>query len=246
MDWNASVYGIAAMWVIVFGACVFFLGTKQGRAYSKFTPSTAKGAKVVGAVVVLVGFGTAAGWSLSADVASVSDVDLLVTAAEDTDQGHITIDNADQEIEWTVHFNYTGDGAFLNSTNTATINFTLSRQDSSDDDVIAKCLVSDKGSVVDETEGKSYTLVNKGADWSLTWTKRGSVAGDTATITGDTATIGLEAAASEWVTLQVTLNANACDSMSTYDSEMFHVTFGGSETFTFIVQVVNWAGSPPT
>jgi hypothetical protein len=243
-DTTVTVYGYSALTLLVIGLVIFLAGTKQGRTYTKVTPSTAKALRVIGVLTMLVTAGATAGWSLTSETASVASTELLVTAADADSDAFITIDNADREVKWSVHFAYASDGAFLNSTDSSTINFSVSRADTSDDDIIVKLYIADKGSVVDESAGKTYTLVNKGTDWSATWVKRGSVAGDTVTITGDTATLSITAGGSGWVTLATTLNADACDSMPLYSAETFYIDIGGV-TFTYICQVINYSGSPP-
>lgn len=244
-DTTATVYGYSALTVLVIGLVIFLAGTKRGVTYTKVTPSSAKALRVIGVLAMLICAGAMAGWSLTSETASVASTELLVTAADADSDSFITIDNQDRDIKWSVHYNYTSDGAFLNSTDSSTINFSVSRADTSDDDIIVKVNIADKGAVVDESEGKTYTLLNKGTDWSATWVKRGTVAGDTVTITGDTATLSITAGGSGWITLATTLNGDACDSMPLYSAETFYVDIGGV-TFTYICQVINYAGVAPT
>lgn len=244
-DTQATLYGYSALIVLVVGLVIFLAGTKRGVSYTKVTPGTAKALKVIGVLVMVISAGAMAGWSLTAETAQVAETELLVTAADEDSDAFIAIDNQDREVKWSVHFAYASDGSFLNNTDSSTINFSVSRADTSDDDVIVKLYIADKGSVVDESAGKTYTLLNKGTDWSATWVKRGSVAGDTVTITGDTATLSITAGGSGWVTLATTLNADACDSMPLYSVETFYIDIGGV-TFTYVVQVINWSGSPPS
>ncbi len=244
-DTTVTVYGYSALTVLVIGLVIFLAGTKQGRTYTKVTPSTAKALRVIGILVMLVCAGTMAGWSLTSETASVASTEFLVTAIDEDSDAFIAIDNQDREILWSVHFAYANDGAFLNSTDSSTINFSVSRSDVGDKDTIVKLSVADKGAVVDETAGKTYTLVNKGSDWSLTWQKRGTVAGDVVTISGDVATLSVTAGGSGWITLAATLNADACDSMPLYQAETFYVDIGGV-TFTYIVTVINLSGTAPS
>ena len=174
IDTSVTVFGVSAVAFLLIGLAVFYLGTRSGKGVLGFTPRQAGVAKVVGAVFILLSAGAMLGITLIDETADISDMRIKVTAAEDTDQTYIEIDNGDKKVTWEVHFNYTGDGAFLNSTNTATLNFTLTRVDESSKDHVVKCYVSDKGSVVDEATGNTYYLINKGLAWDIDWTKAGA------------------------------------------------------------------------
>lgn len=242
MDVNATFYGLSAAMIGFIGLVMVLIGMYAKKAV---TPKQASVIKVIGGVAILLAVAVAAGVTFTSETASVSGLRIDVSGTEDTDQTYLTIDNGDNKVTWNVHFNYTGDGTFLNSTNTATVNFTLTRLDSSSKDHVVQCYVSDKGSVVDEATGNTYYLVNKGADWNINWTKAGSTQGDFVTTDGDSQTLKLESGGSAWTTLTIGLRADAIDAMPLYEAEYFYVDFAG-QTWTYVITVINYAGTPPS
>lgn len=243
-DTSAEVFGYGAALVFIVGLVVMVLGTKKGNVMG-LTPKGAGALRIIGVIVMLVAVATMAGITFTSETADVSGYKLDVSATEDSAQAYLAEDNGDHKITWNVHFNYTGDGAFLNSTNTATVNFTLTRLDQSSKDHVVKTYVSDKGSVVDEATGNTYYLVNKGQDWNIDWTKAGTTENSVVASTGDANTLKLESGGSAWTTLTIVLRADAIDAMPLYEAEFFYIDFGG-ETWTVAVSVINWAGTPPT
>ena len=243
-DTDAQLYGYPALTIAVVLVIVLIVAmSKWGK--SVMSPKWAAGVKVLAAVGVIVCAAVMMGVTFTSETASVASYTLEVSASEDTDQSYVTIDNGDHKITWNVHFNYTGDGTFLNTTQYCELNFTLTRIDQSSKDFVVKTYVSDKGSVVDESNGNTYYLVNKGNDWAITWTKAGSTEGDVVTTEGDQNTLKLESGGSAWTTLNMTLRADAIDAMPLYEAEYFYVDFGG-QTWSIVVTVINWAGVPPT
>jgi|GEM_PF-6826256 len=242
LDTGASFYGYSAAMIGFIGLIMVLVSLYAKKAV---TPKQASILKVVGAATMILAAAVMAGVTFQSETAQISGLRVDVSGSEDTDQTFLAIDNGDNKVTWNVHFNYTGDGSFLNNTNTATMNFTLTRLDSSSKDHVVECSVSDKGSVVDEATGNSYYLVNKGSDWNINWTKAGSTEGDVVSTTGDSQTLKLESGGSAWTTLTIVLRADAIDAMPLYEAEYFYLDFAG-QTWTVVVTVINYAGTPPT
>jgi len=245
MDLSASTYGVSAVMFLIIGGGLLFLGSRYGRGILDFTPPMARGAKALGVIIAFVGIAVAMGWTLTGETASVDSIEVDVSITEDTDQSHIVVDNTDREVRWSVDFNYTGDGTFANQTQYCEVNVSLSREDRNDDDVVVGCEVTDKGLVTDEADGKTYYLINKGSDWAINWTKAGSTAGSTISFQDEDITLSLEDGGTNWVILNVTLRADALDSMELYESEYFYVSFH-DVSYAFNVRVINYLGTPPS
>jgi len=242
LDTTATFYGYSAAMICFIGLVLVIVAVYAKKAV---TPKQASILKVVGAVTMLLSVAVMAGVTFASETAQISGLRIDVSGREDSDQTFLAIDNGDNKVTWNVHFNYSGDGSFLNSTNTASMNFTLLRLDSGRQSHVVECSVSDKGSVVDEATGNSYYLVNKGSDWNVNWTKAGSTEGDVVETTGDSQTLKLESGGSAWTTVTIVLRADAIDAMPLYEAEYFYLDFAG-QTWTVVVTVITYAGTPPT
>lgn len=153
--------------------------------------------------------------------------DITVTEAEN----EVFLYANDHRVVVAMSFNDTSD-AFVSNTGVITLNFTASRADALLTNAICRGSI---GSVatVDVAGSADEYILDENADGSFNalWTKSNGVT------SYESAGLVVEAGDADYMTLQITLNADAVAEMSQYESESLIVTIGG-ESWTIEFQKV--------
>lgn len=247
MDTTATWFGLSATLILVVGILLFvavwFYASKLGIA-----KGAAKTLLTLLAVVMVVGALWAMGiFSGLVGTAKISD-DATFDISISEDLAHLTVNDDTLVVTCNVDFNYTGTGTFANETQYAEFNITVDRTDSGSKAVTTKAEVTDVGLISDDTAGDQYTLINKGTTYSVNWTKAidpGASTVQTVTKRSLTVNLHVDSAGANWVLCNITLNADAIDSMPAYQSEFIYLEVGGN-TITLEVHVINYLGTAPT
>ena len=245
MDTEALIWNTPALYFAVFGAFLFvvmWLGAKK----LGITLGAARVLMVVGMLVCASGLVVM--WGVGAPAVTIgsgAQYDLTMTESENQ-----TIVDSDNMIWYVnVEYNYTGDGAFTENSGTSEVNFTLDRTDTgiSGDTTTAEC--TDTGTIVDSAESTSHTVISKGIQFNIDWSKCQSP--DAATVTtvtktGLSTTLRVEAGGSNWVLCNITLNSDGFDAMPQFQNAYIYLSIGGVQV-SIVTRVVEvHAGTAPT
>ena len=240
-----ELWGIPMLWIAVglfFLAAVVWLGGKKLGLSVGAAKVTAGFLGIFAIVAMLVAYGV--GFPTTASVGGAA-YDITLSESE----AQTVVDNDQLIIYCNGEFNYTGDGNFVNGTGFCEVNITLDRTDSGTKGDTTKAEVTDVGSVSDDGEGKTYTLISKGTEYNVNWTKAQNP--DSATIStitkrGLSTTLHVGAGSSNWVLLNITFSADAADAMPQYENNYAYLNIGGN-TVTVIYRVITVAdGTAPT
>lgn len=235
-----ELWGIPMLWVAVglfFLAIVVYLGGKKIGVSVGAAKATAGFLVIFAIVAMLIAYGV--GYPTPARLAG-AQYDITMTETE----AQTIVDN--DGLIWYVNgdFNYTGDGKFANQTATSEVNITLDRTDSGSKADTTRCEVTDVGIVSDDAEGKTHTLISKGTQYNVNWTKAQNP--DSATIVtitkrGLSTTLHVEPGGSNWVVVNITFSADAIDALPQYENAYCYLNIGGN-TITVIYRVIVVAG----
>lgn len=139
---------------------------------------------------------------------------------------YVTYDSTEHKLTMACDFNDTSD-AFANATQYLEVNVTVSRADVLLAAAIAQCSFGPVG-IVDIAGANDEYIVDQNADdtWSALFSKENSAG--TAMITAwEHCSLSVAAGGSNYVILNVTLNADAMAEMAQYDSVTFTFTIAG-------------------
>lgn len=240
-----ELWGIPMLWVAVglfFLGIVIYLGGKR-IGFSVGAARATAGFFVIFAIVaMLLAYGV--GFPSAARIAG-AQYDITMSETED----QTVVDN--DALIWYVNgdFNYTGDGSFANQTGTTEVNITLDRTDSGSKADTTKAEVTDVGVIYHDAEGTKNTLISKGTQYNVNWTKAQNP--DSATVVtitkrGLSTTLHIGPGGSNWVLVNITFSADAVDGLPQYENAYCYLNVGGN-TITVIYRVIVVAGgTPPT
>lgn len=144
-----------------------------------------------------------------------------VTASEA--MSHITYDSDARKFTWAVSFNDTAD-TFVSNTEYMLVNFTIARADLVDEDSITSCILGTVGSV-DVVGASDEYLVDENTDdtFKVKFTK------DNGQYAYESCNVKVEGGSSNYVLMNITLNADALANMDQYDSGVVVITIAGFE-----------------
>jgi hypothetical protein len=134
---------------------------------------------------------------------------------------HLTFDDDTNQFVCAMSFNDTSD-AFVSATNYIQANFSISRADVLDTDAITQATLG-MVQLIDVSGADDEYICDQNADdtFKVKWTKLGG------TYSYEDATVRVEAGDSNWVLLNITLNAPAVAAMNTYETAEITFTLAG-------------------